>query len=610
MRPLFVSSGIAMSALILAVNIAHGQSAALPDAFVVEARLKAMSKAPTLKDLSTYKESLIACHWEVGKVTGGALKEKEIIVYHWSYLDSKFQEAVKWKIGEIRTLTLRPFDEVPVLNRLRKDEDIAVKYLDLPTYYDTALGKDLPPVLAEAMAGGKILAMLKGRFGKNADSLRMVTAGECHFGLSPNLLYDGTGNGKVVGVGGAGSGFGQHELGYRLALAEFPKIEWGIQGGGMDRPYGNWVGITDYRMHAGPAWPPLKGRGPAPITSGEIQVTILPGVAYARGVESLGVCQNIIREYGRRGKRFMIAPYFTGGEGERIPKPELFERFRSWSKVYPNFHFLDTYELTNKGDNKTGSLLIEKARVAEEAKGMLAPLIPWKLDPPDAKPDAAALFRAVKAGAGHAGDIVLGGAWIAKAMADPAGGAAFPDAGIPEAELVLRTAVASGKTPKRVVWAIEPLMLTAPKAEQSIGALSGPVWPQIGKQKGNLTPSHDGATTIRLGNGTTVARGKGTWEFCLETSLILEATLRELVRHNVGVVLALAPNDAGIPAIAYEGLADRMRAYTIIYKGVRFVEPAAVAGKSDAEIRSVIQAHLADPTRGVLKSAVPEKFTK
>jgi hypothetical protein len=35
------------------------------------------------------------------------------------------------------------------------------------------------------------------------------------------------------------------------------------------------------------------------------------------------------------------------------------------------------------------------------------------------------------------------------------------------------------------------------------------------------------------------------------------------------------------------------------------VELAEIAGKPDAQVRSVIEAHLADPTRGVLKSAVP-----
>lgn len=89
------------------------------------------------------------------------------------------------------------------------------------------------------------------------------------------------------------------------------------------------------------------------------------------------------------------------------------------------------------------------------------------------------------------------------------------------------------------------------------------------------------------------------WELGLEYSLILEAALRELKRHQVGVVLVLGPNAAGIPEVAYEGLADRLGAYTVIHEGVRFVEPAEIAGKTDAQIRAAIETHLADPKRGV-----------
>jgi hypothetical protein len=111
---------------------------------------------------------------------------------------------------------------------------------------------------------------------------------------------------------------------------------------------------------------------------------------------------------------------------------------------------------------------------------------------------------------------------------------------------------------------------------------------------------------IRLGHGTTVARGRGVWELGLEYSLILEAALRELCRHRIGVVLALGPNDATLPARAYEGLAAILRAYTLIYPGVRFVEVAEAAGRSDAAMRTLIHAYLQDTHRGVLKSTVPD----
>ena len=597
----------------------------------VEATLTAMSKVPTLVDLGMYKESLVAVEWRVDRVAQGTLTAKTIIVYHWSFLDRKFQAAAAWKPGERRTLRLRPWQEVPEVQRLRRDENITAGREDVPAFYDTALGAGLPAVVAAAQTGGKILEAVRKGLGSDLSKVKIVNGADCHGLNDLNLLYGGTGRGKAVSVGGPGTFFPQHELGYRLAAAECPNLEWGIQSGGTDRPCGGFGGAGyPLRFLAGPAWPALPGRGPAPVMSGEIDVTVLPGVG--RGdVESLGVLQNCIREYGRRGKGFVFDPEFRsdgyilrGGNNQAVH-----ERFRSWGKVYPNFLYFHIYDpdatrATVKAGLTVSCATIEKARVAAEAKGLRAKLIPWAADPPDAKPDAAALAKAVQVGGGG-GNVVVGGAWIANVMAGTPGMAAFADAGIAEAELVLRSAVAAGKKPKCVVWGIEPMMLTAPKTEQAIAALSGPNWPMRfggshNQPLAKATPLVNGAyPPIRLGHGTTVARGKGVWEFGLEYSLILEATLRELGRQGQsatkktaakpppGVVLVLGPNTAGIPAVAYEGLADRLRAYTVIYDGVRFVEPAEIAGKPDAQVRAVVEAHLADPKRGVMESAVPAR---
>jgi hypothetical protein len=460
--------------------------------------------------------------------------------------------------------------------------------------------------------------------GKDLSLIRCVNGADCHGLNDLNLLFDGAGRDRkaakpAVSVGGGGTFFPQHELGYRIAAAECPNLEWGIQSGGVDRPYGGFGG-SGYSLVflPGPAWSLLPGRGPAPAIAGVNDVSVLPGVS--RGdVESLGVLQNIIREYGRRGKGFALDPefrsdgqYLRGGNNQAVHA-----RFLSWGKVYPNFLYFHIYDPAAKRATVKAGLTvscetIEKERVAMAAKGWPPKLLPWITDAPDAKPDAGALAKAVSAGS-SGGDVIVGGAWIARAMAGASGLAAFADAGMAEAEFVLRSAMAAGKKSKRVVWGIEPMMLTAPKTEQSIGALPGPNWPMRyggshGKPLAEPTPAVNGAyPPIRLGHGTTVARGKGTWEFGLEYSLILEAALRELKRHGIGVVLLLAPNTAGIPGVAYEGLADRLRAYTVVFEGVRFVEPAEIVGKPDAQVRSVIEAHLADPKRGVLKSAVPER---
>jgi hypothetical protein len=585
------------------------------DLVTVEATLTAMSRVPTLKDLSTYTAGLMAFEWKVDKVVSGKLDDKSILVYHWSYIDRKPQPAASWKTGEQRKLTLRPWAEVADVKRLCLSEDIVPGRVKMLAFYDTAMGVGMPDAIARSQTGGKILADIRRQLGADPAKVLVVNGADCHGLNDLHLLYGGSGKGKAVSIGGAGTGFGQHVLGYRVAMAECANLEWAIQSGGADRPCGGFggSGYADALVNlAGPAWPPLPGRGPAPGITGDSDVVVLSGVG--RGdVESLGVLQNCIREYGRRGKGFMLdlefrmdGQYLRAGRNDAVH-----ERFLSWGKVYPNFLYFHLYDRSAvRASVKAGATVscatIEKARVDLMAKGWPPKLIPWSADPPDAKPNSAALRGAVQAGS-SGGTVVVGGAWIARVLAGASGLAAFADAGIAEAELVLRSAIAVGKRPKCVVWGIEPLMLTAPREETSIGALAGPAWPSVapsGKPV-NLATTPDGATTISLGPGTTVARGKGTWEFGLEYSLILEATLRELNRHQIGVVLVLAPNGASIPAVAYEGLAERLRAYTVIYDGVRFLDPAEIAGKADAQARSSIETHVSDPKRGVLKSGVP-----
>ena len=609
-----VPAAVTLCLLLPPVLLVRTASAAgRPTLVTVEATLKALSRLPTPKDLEGYSESLLACEWQVDKVVTGALPDKTVIVYHWSFVARKLQPMTAWKPGEKKTLTLRPWDEVPEVKRLNVAEEIVAGRLNLPAFYDTALGAGLPEVVAEAQRSDKILEAVRKGLGSGLSGILCVNGADCHGLNDLNLLYgpsDRHSPRKAVSVGGGGTFFPQHELGYRIAAVECPKLEWGIQSGGADRPYGGFGGVGySLVFYPGPAWPLLPGRGPAPATPGAIDVSVLPGVA--RGdVESLGVLQNIIREYGRRGKGFMLdlefrsdGQYLRGGRNDAVH-----ERLLSWGKVYPNFLYFHIYDpqairATVKAGLTVSCATLEKARLAMVAKGWPPKLMPWTADPPDAKPDAAALAKAVQAGSGG-GDIVVGGAWIAKAMAGAPGMAAFAQAGVSEAELVLRSAVAAGKKPKSVVWGIEPLMLTAPKEEKLISVLPGPSWPPVATAPRGAVAKITAIAPILLGHGTTVARGKGVWEYGLEYSLILEAALRELNRHKIGVVLALAPNDAGIPAAACDGLADRFRAYTVMYDGVRFVEPAGIAGKSDGQVRATIQAHLSDPQRGVLKSAV------
>jgi len=305
----------------------------------------------------------------------GALSANTIIVYHWSFLERQPQAAVSWKTGEKKTLTLRPWEEVPEVRRMRRDEELVASRVDVPAFYDTALGAGLPPVLAAAQTPGKVLETVKKHLGSDLSKVLCVNGADCHGLNDTGLLYGGAGRGKVVSVGGPGTFFPQHELGYRVAAAECPNLEWGIQSGGADRPCGGFGGSGySLRFLPGPAWPALPGRGPAPMITGELDVLVLPGVA--RGdVESLGVLQNCIREYGRRGKGFMLdlefrsdGQYLRGGNNQAVH-----ERFLSWGKVYPNFLYFHIYDpaavrATVKNGLTVSCATIEKARVAADAK--------------------------------------------------------------------------------------------------------------------------------------------------------------------------------------------------------------------------------------------------
>ena len=227
----------------------------------VEAKLVAISKPYKPAELSPYRYGLIVDEWELVKVLSGpAPAAKRFRVHHWAYMDLAPQPALNWKPGITATLVIRPLDEVPVVNMVYPGNSLP-ENVDAPAYYDTAQAEGLPAALAKSATPSKILETVKKQLNP---AVLVVNGADCHGLNDLNLLYGGAGKGKAVSVGGGGTFFPQHELGYRIAAAECPKLEWGIQSGGADRPYGGFGG-SGYSLvfYAGPAWPPLPGRGPA-----------------------------------------------------------------------------------------------------------------------------------------------------------------------------------------------------------------------------------------------------------------------------------------------------------------------------------------------------------
>jgi hypothetical protein len=85
---------------------------------VVEARLGARSKIPTLAEISPYREALVVFEYEVEASPEGELPPGRIRVAHWAILDGKTLPITRAAAGQILRLAVEPFDANPQLESL------------------------------------------------------------------------------------------------------------------------------------------------------------------------------------------------------------------------------------------------------------------------------------------------------------------------------------------------------------------------------------------------------------------------------------------------------------------------------------------------------------
>ena len=84
----------------------------------VEARLVAVSKVPTLKEIQPYRTALVTCEYDVMKVNGGTYTGKRIRVAEWALLDGEAMPAAQAKAGSTVRLLLEPFQANPQLQSI------------------------------------------------------------------------------------------------------------------------------------------------------------------------------------------------------------------------------------------------------------------------------------------------------------------------------------------------------------------------------------------------------------------------------------------------------------------------------------------------------------
>ena len=77
---------------------------------VVEATLLARSEAPSLQEITPYREALAVSEYRIERVVEGVYSGERVRVAHWSILDGRIRGTNRRsKIGDSRRLTLEPF---------------------------------------------------------------------------------------------------------------------------------------------------------------------------------------------------------------------------------------------------------------------------------------------------------------------------------------------------------------------------------------------------------------------------------------------------------------------------------------------------------------------
>ena len=84
------------------------------DRFVVEAELIEVSRVPKISEIGSYRRSIVRNLYRIRKVISGkSPAEKDIVVTEWAVLARQPVAGAPGKVGDIKTLTLEPFDQHP-----------------------------------------------------------------------------------------------------------------------------------------------------------------------------------------------------------------------------------------------------------------------------------------------------------------------------------------------------------------------------------------------------------------------------------------------------------------------------------------------------------------
>ena len=98
----------------------------------MQAKLIKRTKVPTAESIAPYRRALVACLYEVEKVTSGECKDKQVLVAHWAMLDAKPLKSLDGRIeGASVNLVLEPYSAHPELQGERLIDNCEAQNLAL-----------------------------------------------------------------------------------------------------------------------------------------------------------------------------------------------------------------------------------------------------------------------------------------------------------------------------------------------------------------------------------------------------------------------------------------------------------------------------------------------
>ena len=100
---------------------------------VVDARLTAVTRSPTLQSIAPYRQALVVYAYEIVKVHQGINPGPRILVHHWALRDGR-TVAPGTRIGETVRLAVEPFATHSELQGERVIADMEA--LGLPMFYE------------------------------------------------------------------------------------------------------------------------------------------------------------------------------------------------------------------------------------------------------------------------------------------------------------------------------------------------------------------------------------------------------------------------------------------------------------------------------------------